>query len=146
MTAVVKTKYTIANFKANFKRLKATVLQNKAVATQGDAALELEKKLYPRPATNFQGNPYAGSTIRSKLISDVNSGAAAATKKPMEIIASREEYSPYQGASKTFRNHLYRERRKEIEQAGWQIRRNKQGYKQHEKEHSEARGEPNRNA
>jgi hypothetical protein len=141
---VVKTTYDFANFKANFKRLKATMGRNKATANQGDAALKLEQKLYPRPARDFHGNPYyAGSTIRSHLVSDVRSGDAAADKKPLQIVASREQYSHYQTASKTFRNHLYCERRKEIEQAGWQQRRNKEGYKQHELEHREARENSN---
>ena len=143
---LVRTKYPFNNFKANFKRLKATIAHNKAAAMHGNAALELEQKLYPRPQLNFHGNPYyGGSTIRSSLISDVKSGAASAVHKPSEIMASRAEYSPYQGNSmrkKTFRNHLYRERRKESEQVGWQLRRNKEGYKQHEKEHGEARGQP----
>jgi hypothetical protein len=140
---VVKTKYPIASFKANFKRLKTKVAHNKAAALHGETALDLEKKLYPRPALNFHGDPYyAGSTIRSNLMGDIKTGAASAAKKPLEIMATREEYYHYQGDSKkkkTFRNHLYRERRKEIEKVGWQLRRNKEGYEQHEKEHREAR-------
>ena len=137
---VVRTKYTFAKFKVNFKRLKDTNADRKAAATADNAALELEQRLYPPPATDFHGNPYyAGSKIRSSLIGDVKSGVAASSgMKPLEIIASREEYAPFQNASKSFRNYLYRERRKESESAGWQIRRNKQGYRQHEKEHEEA--------
>jgi hypothetical protein len=144
---VVRTKYALQNFKANFKRLKESMAKNKAAAKQAHTALERERKLYPRPALDFHGNPYyAGSAVRSTLIGDVESGAASAAKKPMEIIASREVYSPYQGDSKkkkkTFQNHLYRERRKMAETAGWQLRRNKEGYQQLEKEHREARGQP----
>jgi hypothetical protein len=80
---VVKTRYPIASFRANFKRLKAKVATNKAAAVYGDAALELEKKLYPQPARNFQGNPYyLDSTICSHLIDNVKSGAAGANRKP----------------------------------------------------------------
>jgi len=137
---VVRTKYTFTKFKVNFKRLKDSIADRKAAATADGAALELEQRLYPRPATDFHGNPYyAGSKIRSSLIGDVKSGVAASSgMKPLEIIASREEYAPFQNASKSFRNYLYRERQKETESAGWQIRRNKQGYRQHEKEHEEA--------
>ena len=50
---VVKTKNHLNNFKANYKRLKATQTRNKSAAAHGSAALELERKLYPRPALNF---------------------------------------------------------------------------------------------
>ena len=36
---VVRTKYPVSNFKANFKRLKATIAHNKAAAMHGHAAL-----------------------------------------------------------------------------------------------------------
>ena len=133
---VVKAKYSIVDFKKNFQRLKEKSSWKKAVSMEDNLAFEGEIKLYPRPERDFHGNPYyAGSVIRSRLIADVKSGVAGKERLPMDILGSREEYQPFQGVPKTFRNYLYRERRKETEHVGWQVRRNKKGYKQHEQDH-----------
>ena len=140
---VIKTKYLLSDFKKNYKKLKEKSTGQAAAAAEDEAALKGDSKLYPRPERDFHGNPYyAQSTIRAKLIADVKSGAAGRDKKPMDILASRHEYQPLQHAPTTFRNYLYREIRKESESTGWQIRRNKMGYKQHEQDHSEARNPP----
>jgi hypothetical protein len=136
---VLMTKYSLQSFMKNFKSLKAAAARSKGLTNADFEAFKREKQLYPRPALDFRGNPYyAGSRIRSSLIEDVKSGATKG-KKPMEIIASRDEYKPFERDSKAFRNYLYRETRKESESVGWQLRRNKKGYKQHEADQNEAR-------
>ena len=140
---VVNTKYSLSDFKKNYNKLKVKSSGQVAAAAEDEAALKRDSKLYPRPELDFHGNPYyAQSTLRAKLIADVKSGAAGRGKKPRDILASHHEYQPLQNVPKTFRNYRSRELRKESESTGWQIQRNRKGYKQHEQDHIEARKPP----
>jgi hypothetical protein len=125
-------KYPLERFKANFRTLAKSVQQERD-AVQFDAmALVVHQSLQPRGATTNRGELFWDGHAAQMLLRRDIAGNNLEGMTPYQARNQRPEYQQF--SLSVFRGHFYQEKRRQKEEVAWQFRRNKKGYKKHEKE------------
>lgn len=118
--------YPLNNFQTNYRNLKKTIVQAKECAAFDQGAYEKEKANYPRNPLTVRGHPFwDGSAAQTLLAVDVREGRTDGLS-PIEAYQLRPlQYGIF--PLHVFRNHLYKERSKQLQDVYWQQKRNKKG-------------------
>ena len=84
---------------------------------------------FPRQPNTIRGYPHWDGHPASNLLEkDVKDGTAE--MKPSALYDTKDEHKQF--PIEVFRDHIYQEKRKQREEAGWVFRRNNKGHKKHE--------------
>jgi hypothetical protein len=125
-------KYDFTRFKANFKNLKDGIAAKNAAVQFDQQSFDSEKELFPRNPSTVRGHLFwNGSYAEAMLAEDIKANRIN-HMTPKLARAERPDYEAF--PLEVFRNHFYKEISKQRQEVYWQVKRNRHGRKQHEKE------------
>ena len=120
-------KYT--NFVTNFRNLKGAIKGEIEAISFDDMAVKKEQAAFPLSEVDSRGNKrYHNHPARQLLADDIKNGAGKTyLNRPRDLRKTRNEYLEF--SPEYFRKQFNRQKQREIEEVGWQHRRNVKGAK-----------------
>jgi len=122
--------YSFEQFKRYLSTIRASAKKYNERAEISEREIWSDKMKFPRNSTTIRGYPHWDEHLSSILLTNDVKDGKANRMKPRELHASRKEYKEFPLG--VFRDHIYQEKRRQREEAGWVFRRNNKGRKKHE--------------
>lgn len=124
--------YPLKNFKTNIKTLQKASAKLKKIVREDEKEIWSELIAFPRSELTCRGYPFWHIHPAQKLLEkDVKEGKAD-RMKPKELWSTQAEYQKF--PELVFCHHVHQEKRRQNEERGMIVKRNKKGRKMHEKE------------
>ena len=121
--------FKYSNFVTNFRNLKVTIKGEIEAISFDDEAVKKEQAAFPLSEVDSRGNRrYHNHPARQLLVEDIKNGAGKTYfNRPRDLRNTRSEYLEFN--PEYFRKQYNRQKQREIEEVGWQHRRNVRGAK-----------------
>lgn len=124
--------YPFENFSSNLMNLQQAVKERKKIIKQEEEEYNKQQLAFPRGKKTSRGEPYWDTHPANLLLQeDVRSGVVDELD-PAQLYASRAEYQAFK--LKTFRQHIYQEKRSQRDKNYWVKLRNEEGMRKYNKE------------
>ena len=124
--------YNFGKFKGYLETIQGANEKLRNIVKQDEEDILSELTAFPRKEVTNRGIPFWDSHIaRALLEKDVRDGKAE-EMKPKMLWKSRREYKDF--PEEIFSKHVHQEKRRQREEPGWIIKRNKKALKTHEDE------------
>ena len=118
--------------------MKRSIEAEKLAVEFDQLAVENDRRVNPRNLLTQHGYPFWDTHEASRLLKEDIKQGQTDGRSPKEIYDSPSRRDAYHKFPlEVFRQHIYQERRKQTESVVWVYRRNKKGYKDHEKQAEE---------
>ena len=122
--------YPLSKFGSYLKTIQSAAKNLEDVVREDEREIQSELIAFPRGEMTIRGYPFWDThTARSLLETDIRDGEAM---KPKELWLSRDGYKEF--PLSVFRDHIHQEKRRQREEPGWVVKRNKKAREIHEEE------------